>query len=710
MQIQGVASMRMDIRSQQSTSSARPEHHTEVSQTRSRAYAISGRGDASSKSVAAAMSFISQQLGVAMNSIKASVSERINQMAALLTSFMTSTGASASSTASLNSPVAAGPAIELRDIKRVSIKSEGVSPTTGGLPIPPTLGTNAQAAIQEWRSLLVESEGASPQKLTREDPGLRTTPLTPNEKKEILAALKASGWNWFAMIKDQSSDKVLIRNTRMIQKEMTDTLKTAINADDHLETKKFSAVGSMDLTSDLDYTIEDGNQAKQVALMNESFRAIFQKEPGIVFDTNFYSAHVVLKEGFQIINPVHEKTWMDSNEVASRVKVALHFTSLNTESKPDTFEGSKFQSDYVAPMISTHIEVALAKAGFTADSPEGQAISARITDTETKSYKEAYLEVAARASAIDTRTNAVKAKVEADIAALSAAPDSPSKAVSLSLLTSKLADPASLEMEAMNIIYAEKMSSLETATTEFKQLETSINDLVLSFSDPKRVSESDIKAWLKAPDTAIDLSLEEKSLLRGVQDQVDEKGLAAIQMQMQTLQYANEPYFAQTTIVGVVKGMQASAGKSADQISQMKKDFPIMSRTEMNTHAMEENFGDLVKDMHHYHENPGDFLTRGAKYLDRMLIFGGRAAEELPGVPAELKAEIKEFKELSGKLLGLRKNGDMLPSEKAKSAIGLVNAHFGGSAPDSGVAGDMAHKLFDKAMKLEMRILAYTEK
>jgi len=606
--------------------------------------------------------------------------------------------------------VATGPAIELGDIEIVSMSAESVSPTSGNLPIPPSLGANAQVAIQELRSLLVESNDTPKPDLVRADPGLRTTALTHEEKKEILAALKDSGWNWFAMIKDQSSDKVLIRNTRMLQKEMTDTLKAAINADDRLETKKFSAVGSTDLTSDLDYTIGDGDQAKQVSLMNESFRAIFQKEPGIVFDTNFYSSHVVLKEGFQITNPAHEKTWMDSNEVASRVKVALHFTSLNTESKPDTFEGSKFQSDYVAPMISTHIEVALAKAGVTVDSPEGQAIKTRITDTETKSYKEAYLKVADRAYAIETKTDAVKSKVEADIAALSTVPDSPEKAVSLSLLESKLADPASLEMEAMNIIYAEKMGVLEIATTEFKDLETTINTMVSSAASTFDVSESDIKAWLKAPDSDIGLPSEEKVFLRAAQDQLDEKGLAAIQMQMETLQYANEPYFAQTTIVGVVKGMQESAGKTADEISQMKKDFPIMSRTEMNTHAMEENFGDLVKDMHHYHDKPGDFLTRGAKYLDRMLIFGGRAADELPGVPAELKAEIKDFKELSGSLLKLRKDGVMTPEAKAASAKGLVEAHFELTGTPGDDFSSLAHMIFDKAMKIEARILAYTEK
>ena len=51
--------MGMKIRSQQSTSSARPAHRTEVSETRGRTYAISGREDAS-KSVATAAMALSQ--------------------------------------------------------------------------------------------------------------------------------------------------------------------------------------------------------------------------------------------------------------------------------------------------------------------------------------------------------------------------------------------------------------------------------------------------------------------------------------------------------------------------------------------------------------------------------------------------------------------------------------------------------------------------
>ena len=87
---------------------------------------------------------------------------------------------------------------------------------------------------------------------------------------------------------------------------------------------------------------------------------------------------------------------------------------------------------------------------------------------------------------------------------------------------------------------------------------------------------------------------------------------------------------------------------------------------------MTENFGDFVKDKHHYHDDPSTFAYKGSKYLSRAMQAAQKALPEPGGV---LKPKVDKMEELSRGLLAVRKSLDNSETKGGK-AIELIRKTF----------------------------------
>lgn len=467
--------------------------------------------------------------------------------------------------------------------------------------------------------------------------GLRE--LTPDMKKNAINALSQANYNWFKAIELYAEKQPqVLWDIRSLEKSIT-----------------------KDLCSSIEDTWKNLSEVDMVKKANEGIRSIFGKEAGVLFDTNYYTAGAILKEGFNISNSSQMKRWDNANDIQAMVKVASNY-------KANFGDRQKFD-DYCS------------KSG----------ISEKVRDA-------AWSKMEVREKMIETQAALVEKKAKKEIGDLkdqiSKMPEGDSKKIlenKLNSLQSKLDDHSAIELEAMNGLYVaglsatqEKIVALDTSRHRF---ETKINEAIKSLkpSDPAAFQKL---ANLGKFDEIENLPKMWAKQLKMMKADLDRAGNDVIDCQTNSLLFANEPYYSQATVVAVVGGLQ------------MKKDgndFPLLNKKDTFAMSMRENFGDFAKDMHHYHDSPEKFAYKGSKYLSRVLLSAKNCLPE----GNEVKTEVDKMYKLSNDLLSIRKSNDTDNIKKEKSMNLIKNAYPEYEGQDSAV---IMENFFSKAEDLTCRV------
>jgi hypothetical protein len=686
-QIQGGPSM--DIRSQ---SSASPAHRIDASETRDRAYAISGRGDAISKSVAtAAMSFISQQLGVAVSSITASVGERINQMATLLTSFM------------MSAPVDASPASNSGGIKMVSMGSASAAQPaatdftaiTDGLTktwdnVATNLETRGNAFAMDNGKLIVAGstnatsdrdltfvaapttqpmsmrEGATQLADTKAfwskqwvaasqdktpptlagkvgvDPDVRKTPMNDSERLNTMKALQQSGSNWFTAIEKYSkdpNDPSMLRNLRALEVEFTHSMSTAIMAN-----------------------CDNVSESAFVKLINQGSQDVFGKELGTVFDTNIYTAHSILKSGVTITNKESKAELMDANATKGLMKVAKNIIALH------------------------HGDIKAGKLDFDSLMERScKGLDTTKKEEVQRQFEKAFDGALVQETSIKDKMVEIKTSLQTDLASLTlqidtaSDVDKPVLMAKLDSLNQVLKNDSELEMVAMNRLYEAKLTDAQATFNTMGEIEATVQSAIsYCVKDNPQLAKDLLSAFQKGDFATIETRINAGGIakadagillaqLGGNHLPYEKAVVASVSAQMEALVYANEPYYSQATVDGVVGGIQMDrvhegmddSARLKTKLDGLSEKFPVLKEPETWGSCMQENFGDFAKDKHHYESEPGNFLFKGSKYLFRM-AFSAQVALELKGVSddSRLKKQVGVLREVSADLQKIRGNPD----------------------------------------------------
>lgn len=181
-----------------------------------------------------------------------------------------------------------------------------------------------------------------------------------------------------------------------------------------------------------------------------------------------------------------------------------------------------------------------------------------------------------------------------------------------------------VELSAMNRLYEDALLVVERTLSDLKELEAEITQLN---------NNNDISTELK------------ETFLEMKNKQLQETQADVIEAQSNALLYANEPYYAQVTIVNIVAGTQMKMPDSfmTDEKNQdvrqeawqtkLETDFSVLTVDEGKVIASNENFADLVKgkhewpyEGHHVKEDskPADNVNyhfkKASKYAHRALM------------------------------------------------------------------------------------------
>jgi hypothetical protein len=604
----------------------------------------------------------------------------------------------------------------------------------------PGIGPNATKAFREEQALIQDVLLADPISIEdvdmpllkadmkdgshfRKDLDGNLAPLTNSEKKEVLMALKLVGFSFAEAIKQYSVQKPgVVWAIRQYEMELTNKFVNSIEDDRNLEgdSGEIDALssGSVNLKSDNDYTIISSNQSKTVRGLNNMFRELFQREPGTVFDTNFYSSHIALKKGIMFKEPEVRKAWLKSNEISSKIKLAL-FYSNGSESKSDKFEDTTFFKEMVTPII----------ASIETSSLDRVAKDIEIAQV-TSSYEIAWESMLTREASIAEEIAQVTLEAQAEIAVLKDKPSNPSNKTRILQLQLKLSDAENLKMEAMNNLYHTGLDLVEVKYTEYLESDARFNLKLDNISQKSGIDKTELLNMVKTFDVeelkALDISPEDAALLIMLCRDAESLALETVELQSKALLYASEPYFSQSSVVTVVAGLQM-AGKLAANLATLvgdreegpvlkanlnnlliahgketisddiflewqssldpttitakdtkglaqliiEDDYPALKEKDIYLHTATENFGDLHKDFTHYSKSPRQFLFRGSKYLSRALDSLETFVKD-----GETKVDLKQlesFKNLSTDLLVMRGSEGDIVEEKA---LNLVKSFF----------------------------------
>lgn len=147
-----------------------------------------------------------------------------------------------------------------------------------------------------------------------EDLGGRRETLTPGQRDNALKALKSCGYNWFtAVSKFSDTAPQLLRDIRSVEIEYTDSLNKALLLN-------FNNVSEADF----------------VTVLNNTTETVFGSETGTLFDTNYYTAHSILKDGVEITNPELKAKIDSKNATQALKKLAInmfHMADINSKSE-----------------------------------------------------------------------------------------------------------------------------------------------------------------------------------------------------------------------------------------------------------------------------------------------------------------------------------------------------------------------------------------
>ena len=630
--------------------------------------------------------YISQQLGVAVSSITASVGERVNQMATLLTSFMTSAlvGASSASNSegikivSMGSASAAQPAATdftaITDgltktwdnvATNLATRGNAFAMDNGQLIVAGSTNatsdrdltfvavpTTQQMSMREGATQLADtkafwskqwvaaSQDKTPPTLAGKvgvDPDVRKTPMNDSERLNTMKALQQSGSNWFKAIEKYSNDPSMLRNLRALEVEFTHSMSTAIMA-------------NCDNVSESDF----------VKLINQGSQDVFGKELGTVFDTNIYTAHSILKSGVTITNKEAKAVLMDANATKGLMKVAKNIIALH------------------------HGDIKAGKRDFDSLMERScKGLDTTKKEEVQRQFEKAFEGALVQQTSIKDKIVEIKTSLQTDLASLTLGIDTASDVdkpvlmAKLDSLNQVLKNDSELEMVAMNRLYEAKLTDAQATFNTMGAIEetvqSAISDCVKANPELAKANPELAKELLSAFQKG-DFATIAKADAGILLDQLvashlpyEEAVVASVSAQMEALVYANEPYYSQATVDGVVGGIQmdkvhegmSDAKVLKGKLDTLAKKFPVLKEPETWGSCMQENFGDFAKDKHHYESKPGNFLFKGSKYLFRM-AFSAQVALELKGVSDDspLKKQVGVLREVSADLQTIRGNSD----------------------------------------------------
>lgn len=495
--------------------------------------------------------------------------------------------------------------------------------------------------------------------------------VMPEETKiNVLRALQKADWNWFKAIEMYKTDNPqMLWDIRQFEKELTRELQTAIGKD-------FANISQSDM----------------VAILNENVRTIFGKEAGLLFDTNYYTAHVALEAGLTIALPEQREQWLDTNRVMARTKVAQHYLA--------TYGPDKGKELFMATAPSSKTEEALYETAWQNALERHDHIHHRAKE----SYRQARRELLSLAE--KERTPRVQQRIN--------------------LLCSKLGinDPKNftrhtpiprferlshyakeaLEMEAMNLLYSEalvpaqeKFEIYEAAKRQLDQCDKEIRTLFNQASDKDsgfnvleagkvltlylRSGAEEYKAQLENILSRAYLAAGQEDISAAKVEELsqfiihsDRAANEAITAQSHALFYANEPYYSHSSIIAIAADQQNLA--KLDGNTQKERVFPLLKAPQVYAESCVENYGDFVKDFRHYTQDLHDaqkFFYRGAKYLFRIVWTAEKYLEKLPEDKKQekqaLRDKIADLDVLAKGLYELRKSTGGDAERKSKASI-----------------------------------------
>lgn len=462
-------------------------------------------------------------------------------------------------------------------------------------------------------------------------PSLRT--LNPEQKINAINALAQADFNWFtALEKYANSQPQVVWDIRALEIEITKGLSQAINS-----------------------TYINLSESDMVEKMNGAIREIFGKESGVLFDTNYYTAHAILQEGFTLSTPSMQQRWVKSNEMQSLVKVASNYKALY---------GNR-------------------EAFFT---------FCKRSSVDDKAALQAWNKMEVRESAIEMHSQAAKEKAEGELKRLQQkltkelAPEEGAQIkAKMRSIETKLGDEEQIKLEAMNNLYMSGLEFTEEKNKLYVGAQKLFDEKLNEFSSHlgQHQKEQLIKAvadgkWEEArallyskpaagkerltPSAAAVCLQVLQELKRGR----DRAASDVVDVQMSTLLFANEPYYSQATVVAVVAGMQ---------MKKTSSEYPLLGNAATYKFSMVENFGDFAKDKAHYSDDPEKFVFRSSKYLSRTISSAKQHMAK--SADGNLKKEIEGLEKLSLELLAIRRSEEGDDKKKQKSML-LLNQHFEG--------------------------------
>ena len=422
-------------------------------------------------------------------------------------------------------------------------------------------------------------------------PEFRKGPLTSEQKTEVMKAMLKNDNDWTKMVnsyanaKGSDSAKQLLMDVRSFQIEVANELRGTTGASE----KDMMSCGSVGLTSDNDYTFgSSSNQSKQVTMMADGFREIFGKESGVVFDTNFYSAHIALEKGFDVSSDTLVKNggtlkqnWVKESDLQSKIKQAEHYANIEPHGHDEHEHGD--HTGGVKPFEATRFYTNLAlptaeKAKAEELQKTGNIFNAEVAfEKQIKQFKEAFTVAAGIASEVSGQAELIAHDTLDTLDQMSKIEDKTS--LEFKQLESKSNDPKAIEMEAKNKIYAKVLEQVETSKLLFDGKSTDISNAISGLPKDQRANATEWVAQGCPTDKKPEGITEEAGAeLKKLTHQKQELGTATMALQSKGLHYASEPYYSQATIVGVVAALQTAGNTAASLLETSLSSAPNLKK------------------------------------------------------------------------------------------------------------------------------------
>jgi hypothetical protein len=426
---------------------------------------------------------------------------------------------------------------------------------------------------------------------------LRKEPLTSDQKKDVLKAMYANGMQWnkcvAAYANGTMAQRQLLSDIRAYQLEITSGLRSSIG----LSKDQMIACGSVSLASDCDFTCTaKEKQDLHVRLMLDGLREMFGMEPGIVFDTNIYSAHIALQTNFNVNSQkeiasgtsVHQ-LWVDQNDVQAKVKQAQYYQQID-ETPSLKFENSLFYKELAQPRAETQRVLVLEKTGDTRAANQAY-------ETELRNFKKAFVINNVTNYKVEKEVEKItKSSQEAlDLLKAQGKADSPEA----TLLSIKLNTPGAIEMEAKNKLYSNLLVQVEEKKALFDEKSSELSLAVQDMVNEGKISKEDLHTWLSKGcpenDVPSGLNKERALYMSELNRNIQELGVQTMALQSEALHYASEPYYAQATIVGIVGGLQMPVGHMVKILQDPNSGLPPGIQDKLK--SLKLNLAPFVKDM-----------------------------------------------------------------------------------------------------------------